>query len=449
MVWVDDAGSALVTDLYELTMAAAYLEAGIQDSPATFELSVRSLPEQRSFLVAAGIEDVLRYLENLSFDGPSLQYLDSLDRFPDGFLDWLGELRFTGDVRTMPEGSVAFPQEPLLQVTAPLAQAQLIETFVLTAIGFQTMIASKAARVTLAAEGRPVADFGARRAHGPDAGLKAARAAYIGGVGATSLVLAGREFGIPVTGTMAHSYVLAHPSELDSFISFARAFPRDAVLLIDTFDTLRGARIAAEAARRLALEGIEVKGVRLDSGDPAALSAGVRAILDEAGFPRIRILASGGLDEHSIAELVADGAPIDAFGVGTRMTTSEDAPSLDVVYKLVEDQAGPRMKTSTGKLTLPGRKQVYRCDDHDLIALADEEWTEGDALLIDTVKAGKRVAEVETLETMRTRAVESLERLPDPIRSIDVAEMPPYPVHRSARIDALIEELRSGTTAGA
>jgi nicotinate phosphoribosyltransferase len=442
---VDDAGASLLTDLYELTMAAAYLDAGLGDEIAGFELSVRGLPEERNFLVAAGLEEVLHYLDHLRFDDAALTYLGTLDRFAPPFLEWLGDFSFTGDVWAMPEGTIAFGSEPLLRVSAPMIQAQIVETFALAAVGFQTMIASKAARVTLAAAGRSVADFGARRAHGADAGLKAARAAYIGGVDATSLVLAGREFGLPVTGTMAHSFVLAHPSEYEAFVSFGHSFPEHTVLLIDTFDTIAGAHIAAEAAAALAADGIRVEGVRLDSGDLGALAADVREILDDAGFPAIRILASGGLDEHSIASLVAEGAPIDGFGVGTRMTTSSDVPSLDVVYKLVEDESGPQMKTSTGKLTLPGRKQVYRTTSAgeitgDVIALEEEASGDGRPLLVPVMRAGRRAAAAETVADIRDRTLAGLETLPRRLLALESAD-PPYPVRRSARLDALVVSL--------
>lgn len=449
MPWVDDAGAALVTDLYELTMAAGYLDAGLHHEPATFELSVRELPEQRSFLVAAGLDEVLHFLEELHFDAAALDYLASLDRFDPAFLSLLGDLRFDGDVWAMPEGTLAFAQEPLLRVTAPLIQAQIVETFVLAAMGFQTMIASKAARVRLAAGSRTVADFGARRAHGPEAALKAARAAFVGGVDATSLLLAGRAFGIPVTGTMAHSYVLAHRSEREAFLAFSRTFPDNSVLLIDTFDTLEGARIAAGAAAELAADGIAVGGVRLDSGDLAELASGVRRILDEAGFPGIRIVASGGLDEHSVAELLGRGAPIDGFGVGTRLTTSGDAPSLDVVYKLVADRRGPRMKTSTGKLTLPGVKQVFRSAaggelSGDTIALADEDGIAGQALLHPVMRSGERIVDPQPPAALRDRTLEGLELLPARLRSIDGPADPPYPVHRSDRLDGLLATLGGG-----
>jgi nicotinate phosphoribosyltransferase len=443
MPWVGDRTIALLTDLYELTMAAAYFAEG-RGGPATFELSLRSLPPERNFAVVAGIADVAEYLGGLRFDAEAIDYLDSLERFDRSFLRWLGRLRFTGEVWAVPEGTPVYPGEPLLRITAPLIEAQIVETLVLNTIGFQTMIASKAARVTLAAAGRPYADFGARRTHGADAALKGARAAYLAGAAATSLVLAGREYDIPVTGTMAHSYVLTHPSEADAFRSFARTFPDDAVLLIDTFDTLAGARTAAAVASELAEEGITVQGVRLDSGDLAALAHGVRSILDAAGFPQIRIFASGGLDEYGVRDLVATGAPIDAFGVGTRMVTSDDAPSLDVVYKLVADGAGPKMKTSTGKATLPGTKQVFRRNldaspEGDVIALADEEGIEGQPLLRRLMAGGRIVDPPASLAEARRHCAEALAALPPRLRSLDPARRPA--VSTSPGIDRLVATL--------
>jgi len=438
--------AALLTDLYELTMAAAYLADG-NHSGASFELWVRDLGERRNFLVAAGLEPALRYLEGLRFDSGALGYLRSLGRFRPEFLDFLGGLRFTGEVWALPEGTIAFDGEPLLRVTAPIIEAQIVETFLLNAIGFHSLIASKAARVTLAAGGKAWVDFGARRAHGADAALGAARAAWIAGAAATSLVLAGREYGIPVTGTMAHSYVLSHPSEREAFLAFARTFPDDAVLLIDTFDTLEGARVAADAARELAAEGITVSGVRLDSGDLAALAWGVRQILDRAGLPGIRILASGGLDEHAVAALVASGAPIDGFGVGTRMATSGDDPSLDAVYKLVADRQGPRMKTSTGKATLPGVKQVCRVEkggmlSGDTIALADEAGGPGRPLLRQVMADGRRLDPPEALAAARERCRAGLASLPQGLRSLEVkAEAP---VRVSAGLQDLARTLASG-----
>jgi nicotinate phosphoribosyltransferase len=439
---VDDASVALVTDLYEFTMAAAYFEDGMAGIPAVFEVSVRSLPPQRNFLVAAGVEDALSSLESFRFPPAAIDYLASLERFDGTFLQALAGFRFGGEVRAVREGTVLFAQEPLLQVSGGLLESQIAETLLLTTAGFQTLIASKAARVRIAAGDRSVADFGARRAHGPDAALKAARAAFAGGADATSLVLAGRTYGIPVTGTMAHSYVLGHPSEYDAFVAFGRAFPADTVLLIDTFDTVEGARAAARAARTLAAEDIEVRGVRLDSGDLGDLARRVREILDDAGFPDIRILASGGLDEHSVAAL--RDAPIDGFGVGTQLTTSGDAPALDIVYKLVEQDGAPKMKTSTGKLTLPGRKQVYRRLDGgrlagDTIALADETGIPGEPLLETAMEGGRPLRSPEPLDTIRGRTLAGIAALPEGLRHLD--RRGTLPVRRSARLDGLVVEL--------
>jgi nicotinate phosphoribosyltransferase len=444
VAWVGDDSAAALVDLYEITMAAAYVADGSADAPATFELSVRGLPDERNFLIAAGLEDALHYLEELRFSSGAIDYLRSLGGFSEDFLAVLGELRFEGEVWAVPEGNAVFGGEPLLRVTAPLIQAQIVETFLLNAIGFQTMIASKAARVTLAAGGRTFADFGARRSHGGDAALKGARACFVGGAAATSLVLAGMEYDIPVTGTMAHSYVLSHPDEYSAFATFARTFPDGAALLIDTFDTVEGARIAARVATDLAAEGIEIRSVRLDSGDLGTLARRVRSILDDAGLIEVRILASGGLDEHKVAALVEADAPIDGFGVGTAMTTSDDAPSLDVVYKLVEDDTGPRMKTSTGKVTLPGIKQVYRSErdgvmSGDIIALADEEGVSGSPLLERVMRAGRRAVPPEGPVAARSRALDALDALPSEVRSID--HRAEYPVEISAALGALTRRL--------
>jgi nicotinate phosphoribosyltransferase len=436
MPWVDDHNASLVTDLYELTMAAAYHAEGMGDAPATFELWVRRLPPERRFLLAAGLDDALRYLESWRFDDASLDYLRSLGKFTDGFLDHLGGLRFQGQVWAVPEGTPVYDGEPLMRISAPLIQAQLQETFLLNTVGFQTMIASKAARVAIACGETVFIDFGARRSHAADAALKGARAAHIGGAAATSMVLAGREYGIPVTGTMAHSYVQAHPDEATAFEAFARTFPDDAVFLIDTYDTVRGARIAAEVAHRLAGDGITVSGVRLDSGDLADLAFEVREILDDAGLADVQIVASGGLDEHRIAEIVATGAPIDAFGVGTSMTTSEDDPNLDIVYKLVQDERGPQMKVSTGKRTLPGVKQVFRTDRGDTIALADEG-LDGEPLLERVMTGGDRIIESLPVAQIRERAVAATDALPDEVRSLEPDEGTPWPVAVSDGLEAL------------
>jgi nicotinate phosphoribosyltransferase len=341
--------SPLLTDLYELTMLQAYYERGMTDT-AVFELFVRKLPPKRDFLVAAGLEQALDFIEGLSFSREELDWIAGCGHFKPAFADRLAQLRFTGDVHALPEGTIFFPNEPLLRVTAPLPEAQLLETRVLNLVHFQTVIASKAARSRLAAGAKGLIDFGLRRAHGAEAGLLAARASYLAGFDGTSTALAGARFGIPVFGTMAHSFVQAHDGEADAFAHFAAAFPEKAVLLIDTYDTVEGARIAVRATPKL-------KGVRLDSGDLDDLSRKVRQILDANGAKSAIIFASGNLDEDAVGRLVAAGAPVDSFGVGTAMTTSADQPYLDAVYKLQEYAGRPRRKRSTGKATWPGRSR--------------------------------------------------------------------------------------------
>lgn len=428
---------ALLVDLYELTMAASYLAEGIEDrgGPATFELFFRELPDVRNYLVFCGLEQVLDYLADLAFRAEDLSFLAGLDLFPEPFLDRLAALRFTGDVWAVPEGEVVFPGEPVVRVTAPIIEAQIVETFLLNVVNFSTAIASKATRVAGACAGRTFVDFSARRDHGPDAALMAARAAYVGGAAATSNVAAGARWGIPLSGTMAHSYVLAFPHEQDAFLAFARAFPQSAVLLVDTYDTLTGVRRAVAAATDLAEEGIAVRGVRLDSGDLASLSRRVRAILDAAGFPAMQIFASGDLDEYRIAALLAAGAPIDGFGVGTQLGTSGDAPALGGVYKLVEDAWGPKAKWSTGKQTLPGIKQVYRFE-HEGRAASDliAPWElpapdEGRPLLGPVMASGRRIGPVPGLEELRERCRSAVAALPASLRSL--GPVAPYPVEIS------------------
>ncbi len=437
--WVSDADVALVTDFYELTMAQAYTATGAV-ADATFDLFVRRLPATRRFLVAAGLADALAGLEAFAFGDETLDYLARLDRFTPQFLDYLSGFRFSGEVWAMPEGELAFPNEPLLRVTAPLPEAQLVETFLLNTIGFQTMIASKAARVALACRGRRFVDFSARRDHGADAALKGARAAYIGGAAATSMTLAGLRYGIPVSGTMAHSFVMSYEDEADAFREFARMFPGNAVLLIDTYDTEAGAALAAEVANELAGEGITVRGVRIDSGDLARLSRSVRRILDDAGQPGIQIFVSGDLDEWQIAEMVGAGVPVDAFGVGTRLGTSNDAPYLGVVYKLVEDNDGPVMKLSAGKATLPGRKQVWRAGDHDILGLAGED-VAGRPLLQEVMAAGKRTTEPEPLDYLRERRAGAVAALPSRLHTL-TGEERPYEVRLSPGLRALETAVR-------
>lgn len=436
-------GSALLTDLYELTMAASYHAHGVT-APATFDLFIRHLPPHRNFLVTAGLEQALEHLEHLHFMADDIAYLRSLVLFDENFLAALADLRFTGEVWAIPEGEIAFPAEPLVRVTAPLMEAQLVETFLLTVVNFETTIASKAARVAIACSGRPFVDFSARRDHGPEAALLAARAAYIGGAAGTSNTLAGARFGIPVSGTMAHSYVMVFEEEVAAFSTFARDFRERAVLLIDTYDTERGARLAAQVARELADEGVRIAGVRIDSGDLLLLSRSVRAILDAAGLPWMRILLSGDLDERRIADLIAAGAAADSFGVGTQLGTSADAPYVGGVYKLVEDSGGPKMKTSTGKVTLPGRKQVFRLatdggSERDVIALHDEPAIGGHPLLRPFMRDGRRVGHPEPLSDARERCRAAVAALPERLRRLEDAA--PYPVERSPALAELERSL--------
>ena len=445
MPWVQDRNAALLTDLYELTMAASYHARGL-NGPATFDLFVRSLPQQRNFLIACGLEHALDYLEGLEFDGEAVGYLRSLGTFPEPFLEFLRELRFTGEVLAIPEGEAVFPGEPLLRVTAPLIEAQIVETFLLNCVGFQTMIASKAARVAIASQGRAFVDFSPRRDHGADAALKGARAAFVGGAAGTSNVLAGQVYGIPVSGTMAHSYVMAFEDELAAFRQFARDFPGNAVLLIDTFDVEEGARRAVQVARELAGQGVQIRGVRIDSGDLAPLSRAVRKILDDAGLRDTRIFLSGDLDEYRIAQLLADGAAADAFGVGTQLGTSGDAPWLGVVYKLVEDARGPKIKLSTGKVTLPGRKQVWRFEaggryQHDLIALEGEPVEGARPLLQRVMAGGRRTRGPEPLPALQERCRQAVAALPEPLRALEPAPEP-YPVRLSQRLEELVAAVR-------
>ncbi len=442
---------ALFTDLYELTMAAAYHRDGL-DGEVTFDLFVRDLPPQRGYLVVAGLERALSYLEELRFPDRTIRYLRGLDLFDRPFLDHLAGLRFTGEVWAMAEGEIAFAEEPLLSVTAPLIEAQLVETFLLNTVAHQTMVASKASRVaTACGPGRSFVDFSPRRDHGTDAALQGARAAVIGGAAATSLVLAGAVHGLDLSGTMAHSYVMRHASEEEAFRSYARAYPGRTVLLIDTYDTLEGARRAARVADELDGEGIRIAAVRLDSGDLDRLSREVRAVLDHAGRREIRIFASGDLDEHRIAALVAAGAPIDSFGVGTQLGTSADAPSLGAVYKLVADATGPKMKLSEDKVSFPGRKQVHRFEaggeaDHDLLALRDEPVDGGRPLLGRVMTAGRRLAAPEPLERARERCRAAVGALPARFRVLEPAR-PPYPVRRSPGLERLMHDLASAYVA--
>ncbi|HLU49896.1 MAG TPA: nicotinate phosphoribosyltransferase, partial [Planctomycetota bacterium] len=338
-------------------MAQAYLAEGMEGT-AVFELFFRTLPPERNWILAAGLGDVLEFLEHATFRSEDIDYLRRLGTFQPEFIAHLETLRFRGDVFAVPEGTIVFPNEPLIQVVAPIAQAQLVETYVLNQIHFQSVLATKAARVVEAAAGRAVYDFGARRAHGEDSALAVAKLSYMAGAAGTSNVLAGRLWDIPVAGTMAHSYIQAHESELDAFAAFARVFP-ETVLLVDTYDTIAGVERVIELSRRLGEE-FRVRAIRLDSGDLGELAREARRRLDRAGLERVEIFASGGLDERSVARLVTEGAPISGFGVGTSLAVSRDAPDLDMAYKLVEYEGKSRLKLSSAKAILPGRKQIFR-----------------------------------------------------------------------------------------
>ncbi len=419
----------LLLDLYELTMAESYFQERMA-ADATFDLYVRHLPRDWGMLLVAGLDDVLAYLEHLRFPTGDLAFLHRTGLFSDAFLQSLEGLRFSGSVRALLEGTVFFPDEPLLEVTAPIIEAQLVETVIVNQVHLQTLIASKAARCVQAAQGRRLVDFALRRTHGTDAGLKVARSAYLAGFDATSNVLAGQIYGIPIAGTMAHSYVEAFPNELAAFRAFARTYPDSCVLLIDTYDTLEGARRAALVGQELAAEGHRLRGVRLDSGDLIALSFPVRRILDEAGLADAVILVSAGLDERVIADAVQRSAPIGAFGVGSRLGVAADAPYLDMAYKIVAYDGRPVLKLSTGKATWPGEKQVWRRRRaggalEDQVALANEPGPAGaEPLLHEAMRHGQRLLD-EPLVAARERARRELVALPVASRALDARALSP------------------------
>ncbi len=415
--------SALSTDLYELNMVQAYLDRG-ESKLAVFEFFVRKLPARRSFLMAAGLETALDFIETLRFTPPELNWLKKSGRFRHNLLDWLGDFQFTGDIHAMQEGTVFFPHEPILRVTAPLPQAQLIETRLINILHFQSMIASKAARMVLAAGDKSLADFGLRSAHGAEAGLMAARASYIAGFSGAANVLAGERFGIPIVGTMAHSFVQVHGDEMAALEQFARARPDNVILLIDTYDTEAGARKVVDLAPRLKADGIAIRGVRIDSGDLAVMSKKVRAILDGGGLNDTVILVSGGINEDEILRLAATGAPIDGYGIGANLTTSQDAPTLDCAYKLQEYDGKPRRKLSEGKQTWPGRKQVWRnfaaggTMTDDTVSIEDDKQP-GEPLIQAAMIAGKRVTAAPAFDVMRATAHKNLAALPPQVRALD------------------------------
>jgi len=416
-------GSPLLTDLYQLNMIQAYLESG-KTGQAVFEFFIRKMPERRSFFLAAGLEHALDYLEGLRFAPDEIDWLKQTGRFSQAFLDYLAELRFTGDVHAMPEGTVFFRDEPILRVTAPLPLAQLVETRLMNILHLQSLIASKAARYKLAAPEKSLVDFGFRRSHGLEAGIMAARSSYLAGFAGTATVMAGKQFGIPIFGTMAHSFVQAFDDEMEAFEAFARARPEGLTLLIDTYDTERGARRVVSLAPRLKEAGITIGAVRLDSGDLTALSKSVRQILDEGGLGDVGILVSGGITEDRIRAMLEAGAPVQGFGVGTDLTVSSDVPALDCAYKLQEYGGEPRRKQSPKKATWPGRKQVWRSFDADgrmggdIVGLEKDDQP-GEPLLRQVMKEGARIAEAPTLDAIRERATDSLSRLPEPLRRLE------------------------------
>jgi len=435
--------SPLLTDLYQLTMLQGYLEDDMREE-AVFEFSVRKMPENRGFFMAAGLESVLDFLEQARFEPAELDYLASTKRFSNKLIDYLADFRFTGSVEAMPEGSLFFPDEPILRVVAPIGDAQLVESRVINLLHLQSLLASKAARSVLAADGRAkLIDFGLRRAHGAEAGLYAARSSYIAGFDGTATVLAEYLYGIPAFGTMAHSFIEAHRDEKNAFLRFAVANPGIVTLLVDTYDTIRGTRHVVEISEELRRRGIPVRGIRLDSGDLAELAKKTRRILDDGGLRDAQIFASGNIDEYAILDLFSRGAPITGFGVGTKMDTSADAPYLDCAYKLMEYAGRPKLKSSEGKATWPGRKQVWRLF-RDGKMIGDRLTVEGDPLegkplLRRYMKGGVRIEQPEPLADIRVRAAGQLASLPEHFRKLE--DSPPYPVEISKRLQQLKEDI--------
>jgi nicotinate phosphoribosyltransferase len=413
----------LLTDLYQLTMAQGYFQNRRMES-ATFSLFVRAYPANRGYFVAAGLEDVIEFLEGFSFDSAAVNYLHSLNLFADDFLEFMKSLRFTGEVWAIPEGRLFFKDEPVIEVTAPIIEAQIVETFIINQINLQSLIATKAARCVHAARGRAVVDFSLRRTHGIDAGMKVARASYLTGFAGTSNVRAGRRYGIPVVGTMAHSFVSSHEREIDAFRSFVKSFPNNSILLIDTYDTIAGARNAVEVGREMAARGQRLQGVRIDSGDLPGLAREVRKIFDAAGMQHVKIVGSGGLDEFDLADFADAGVPYDSYGVGTKMGVSGDAPWTDCAYKLVDYDGRPVLKLSTGKVSWPGKKQVYRLRDlegqlkNDFVTRRDENVPDAEPLLKKVIAQGKIFAPLPSLEQSRAAFIEEFSRLPEKLKSI-------------------------------
>ncbi len=443
---LDQSKLSLFVDLYELTMAQAIVSDGLNRHDATFSAYFRSMPENRNFLLACGLDTVLDHLENLSFNNEVIEYLNSTGLFSSQFLTWLNKFSFSGNVRGVFEGTPIFPNEPILEVTAPIAEAQIIETFVLNQLNFQTLIASKATRIVEAASGRPVIDFGARRAHGIDAAVKAARASSIAGVLGTSNVLAGKTYQLPLVGTMAHSYIQAHSSEEEAFRAFVRNFP-NTTLLVDTYDTIGGVKKITRLVRDLDPE-FRIKAIRIDSGNIIESATEARNILNKAGLSDVKIIASGGLDEWSISKIVKSGAPVDSFGVGTRMVVSEDSPGTDIVYKLTSFAGVGRTKCSIGKEILPGEKQVWRNLEGkkggDLIGTSEETHS-GIPLLHQVMTEGNRLeVSRKSIEDSRKYALEEISKLPKDIQAIDSVQSP-YPVTISEQLKKIHNDVLLAT----
>ena len=435
--------STLLTDLYQLTMLQGYFDQGMK-ATAVFEFFVRKLPAKRNFLIAAGLEQALAFLEQVQFSPEELEWIAGYGAFRPAFVRHLETFRFSGDVYAMPEGTLFFPDEPILRVIAPIAEAQLVESRLINLLHFQTLIASKAARSVLMAPDKLLVDFGLRRAHGAEAGLLAARATYLAGFAGTATVMAAPLFGIPVYGTMAHSFVQAHDDEAAAFNHFAHSLPENVILLIDTYDTEAAAEKVVRLAPKLMRDGIKIKGVRLDSGDLADHAFKVRRILDHGGLKDTTIFASGSVDEYVVERLMQQNAPINGFGIGTHLDTSADAPYLDCVYKLVEYAGRARRKRSEGKVVWPGRKQVFRRYGADGglrgdILSVEGDRLEGESLITPVMKGGRRLSPAESLQQSRQRALGELNRLPESLKSLEAA--PPYTVTVSEALKNLAVEV--------
>jgi nicotinate phosphoribosyltransferase len=432
----------LLTDLYQLTMAQAYFREQ-RMGLATFSLFVRSYPPNRGYFVSAGLEDVLDFLQAFSFESAALDYLAEQKLFSDDFLHYLGDLKFTGAVWAIPEGRIFFTDEPVLEITAPIIESQILETFVINQIHLQSLIATKAARCLHAAAGRPLVDFALRRTHGTDAGMKVARASYLAGFAGTSNLLAGSRYQIPVFGTMAHSFVSCFEREIDAFRAYVASFPNHSTLLIDTYDTIEGARNAVEVAREMASRGQKLLGVRIDSGDLAAQARAVRKVFDDANLPELKIVGSSGLDEFELADLTRSNTPFDSYGIGTKMGMSADAPWADMSYKLVEYERRPLLKLSPGKTSWPGKKQVFRLRDsegkfvRDVIGLREENLA-GERLLKEVLSDGKMLHRYPSLMESRTLFAEEFAAIPEEVKRI--RDPSPYPVSFSRGVEALRQQ---------